>query len=232
MSKRSDSVTLSRKVGTENIIMIRLPAKRIQNIPSHHTLTLDEKSRCYVALLAQVCSKNSFNGYETGRSVELHLWSSLRSSETGPLVKGADTMLPSSAWFSLASASNNKDVRDHLESFGLKPLALAKINLQEQGGSLFFPDGGWIEWMISRPGKKLSRAGVNHTLYVAEDEPGAVGHHIAALLSDPEMDQPGKVHIQTTALEPFLFKGEKFAAAISRICKLEADIIWLKHAKN
>lgn len=231
MSKVSDKVTLSRKVGAEDILMMRIPASRVRNILSHHAPPLDEKSRCYVALLAQVCRSNSFDGHETGQTDELHFWLKIRSSETGASVRGADMMLPSTFWFSLASATSNIAARDHLQSFGFRLLGLEKINLQDHGGSLVFPDGGQIDWVISGTGRKLPHAGINHTVFVKADEPGATGHHIAALLFEPAMDQPGKVRIQTDVLEPFLFKGERFAAAIHRISRLEADIVWQKYLK-
>ena len=118
MSDKSDKVTLSRKVGAEDILMMRIPASRVRNINSHYAPQLDEKSRCYIALLAQVCRSNSFDGHETGQTDELHFWVKIRSSEAGATVRGTDMLLPSTFWFSLASATSNTAARDHLRSFG------------------------------------------------------------------------------------------------------------------
>ena len=70
---------------------------------------------------------------------------------------------------------------------------------------------------------------MNHILFVTADEPEAVGHRIAALVSDTVMEQPARIHIQTAALDPFLLEGEKLTAAVHRMSKLEADVVWQLH---
>jgi len=230
MSKLLDMTVATRKVGAEDIIMMRLPADRFRNsIPSHYDPPVDDKSRYQVALLAQSCEGNSFDNDETGRTDELHFWLRVASSNPGPHVKGADIMLPSMHWFALASATSNAEAGSYLESFGFSPLNLEKIDLHGHGGSLTFPGGSRIEWTIAGPGKGFPRVGVKHVIFVAADGPDAAGHRVTALVSDTVMEQPGKVHIQTAALEPFLFEGERFAAAVHRMSKLEADVVWRRH---
>ena len=138
-------------------------------------------------------------------------------------------MLPSMHWYQLASASSNATSRGYLQTVGFSPLNLEKIHFHEHGGSILFPDGGRIEWSTTGHGKRLPRVGVNHVVYTTKDGPDVVGHRIAALLSDTVMEQPGRVSIQTKSLEPFLIEGERFAAAVNRMTKLEADVIWQQH---
>lgn len=217
-------------MGAEDFIMMRLPSDRFRSsIPSHYTPPVDGKSQFQAVLLAQVCASNSFDSDETGQADELHLWLQVTSSNAGALVKGADIMLPTFHWFALSSATSNAAARSYLQSFGFSPMNLNKIALREHGGSLSFSNGGRIEWTIVGPGKRLPRVGVNHVLFVTADEPGADGHRIAALVSDTEMEQPGRIHIQTAALEPFLLEGERFAAVVYRMSKLEADVVWRQH---
>lgn len=232
MNTVRDMTVAARKVGAEDIIMMRLPADRFRNrIPSHYHPSVDDKSRYQVALLAQSCEGNSFDKNETGRTDELHFWLRVASSNPGPHVKGADIMLPSMHWFALASATSNADAGSYLESFGFSPLNLERIDLRAHGGSLAFPGGSRIEWTIAGPGRGLPRVGVRHVIFVAADGPGAAGHRVTALLSDTVMEQLGKVHIQTAALEPFLFKGERFPAVVHRMSRLEADVFWRRHSK-
>lgn len=232
MNTVPDMTVVTRKVGAEDIIMMRLPADRFRNcIPSHLNPPVDDKSRYQVALLAQSCERNSFDKNETGRTDELHFWLQVASSSPGPLVKGADIMLPSMHWFAVASATSNPDAGSYLKSFGFSPLKLEKIALRSYGGSLAFPGGSRINWTIAGPGKGLPRVGVRHVIFVAADGPDAVGHRVTALVSDTVMEQLGKAHIQTAALEPFLFEGERFATAVHRMSKLEADVVWQRHPK-
>lgn len=232
MSKVPDKSVKARKVGAEDIIMIWLPADRLRSsIPSLFTPPIKDESRCLIALLAQACVENSFDRDEIGRTDDFHIWLRLASVKEDAFVKGADRMLPSMLWFSLISATSNSSARSYLRSFGFSPLNLEKTDLQDNGGSLAFPDGGRIEWTISGPGKRFLCLGVNHVIFVAADGPDAVGHRVAALVSDTVMDQPGKVRIQTDALKPYLFEGETFAASIHRMSKLKADVIWRLHQK-
>jgi hypothetical protein len=229
MSIAADNIVKSRKVGMEHIIMMRLPSDRFRNsIPSHFDPTIDEKSRFQLALLAQACDNNSFENEEVGRTDDLHLWLQVASSIADSKVIGADFMLPSMHWLGLASATGNARVRKYLQSFGFKPLNLGKTDLQEKGGSITFSDGGVIDWTITGSGKKFNSVGVNHEIFVAENRPNTSGHHISALVSDIEMELLGRVHIQTAALEPFLLEGERLPAAVHRMQKLEADIIYKK----
>jgi hypothetical protein len=232
MSKVSDKTMANRKVGAEDIIMMRLPTDRFRgSIPPHYAPPVNDKSLYQVALLAQACKSNSFDNYETGGTDELHFWLQIASSNAGALVKGADIMLPSMHWFALACATKNVTARSYLQKFGFSPQSLQRIDLQEHGGSLSFPDGGRIDWTITGPGKGLPHVGVNHVIFVAEDKPNAIGHRVAALLSDTVMQQPGRVHIQTAALEPFLLEGERFVVVVHRMSKLEANVVWRQHPK-
>jgi len=223
------NIVKSRKVGIEHIIMMRLPSDRFRDsIPFHFNPTIDEKSRFQLSLLAQSCTNNSFKNEETGRTDDLHLWLQIASSVPDSKVKGADTMLPSMQWFGLASASSNARAREYLKTFGFNPLKLAKTGLKEEGGTLQFSDGGMISWTVAGSGKKFNSAGVNHEIFIDEKGPKSGGHHISAVVSNTVMDLLGRVHIQTALLEPFLLEGERLPAAVHRMNKLEADIIYKK----
>lgn len=232
MSKLLDKSISSCKVGSEDIIMMRLPSERFSKIvPSHYAPLADDKLRYQVALLAQDCDGISFDKDEIGPTYELHLWLQISVSNPGAPLKGADIMLPSVHWFSLASATSNDTARSYLKSFGLSPLPLEKIDLTENGGLLAFPDGGHIDWSTFGSGKALPRVGVNHVIFVAADGPNATGHRVTALLSDAVMEQRGKVHIQTAIFEPLLLEGEKLSTVIHRMHQLEADIIWKRQSE-
>lgn len=230
MTRVPDKTVTSRKTGAENIIMINVPADRFRHrIPSRYDPPVDHRSRYRIALLAQACEGYSFDYTEAGPACEFHFWFWVASSNVCTPVKGADILLASMNWWSLASATNNGTVRKYLQSFGFRPLNLEKIDLQKQGGLLSFPDGGRIDWTVVRAGKEPAAVGVNHAFFTATDGPGASGHRVTALLTDAVMEQPGKIHIQTTALEPFLLKGERFPAAIHQVPRLEADVIWQQY---
>jgi hypothetical protein len=225
MNRAADNIVKSRKVGMEHIIMMRLPSDRFRNsIPLYFNPTIDEKSRFQLSLLAQFCTSNSFKNEETGRTDDLHLWLQIASSNADSKVIGADIMLPSMQWFGLASASSNASARKYLQAFGFNPLNLEKTDLQEKGGSIAFPDGGMINWTITGSGKKFNSIGVNHEIFVADNEPNSSGHYISALVSNTVMELFGRVHIQTAALEPFLLEGERLPAAVHRMTRLEAEI--------
>lgn len=232
MRKLSDNSISSRKVGTEDIMILRLPTERFHKIvPSRYDPMVDDKSRYQVALIAQDCDSVLINKDETGPTNELHLWLQVGVSNPSTHLKNAGLMLPSVHWFSLASATSNITARRYLQSFGFSPKYLEKIEWAENGGSLAFPDRGHIEWTTVGPGKALPRVGVHHIIFVAAGEPNAVGHRVTALLSDAIMEQPGRVHIQTAIFEPFLLEGEELSTVIHRMHRLEADIVWRQLSK-
>jgi hypothetical protein len=232
MIEGTDRLVASQKIGSEDIIMLNIPIDRFRGrIPAHYNLQADSKSRYRVALLAQACASYSFDNDEIGWTDEFHFWIWIASSNTDTPMKGADIMLPSMDWLALASATSNTAARNYLRSFGFSPLGLEKVDLRGHGGSLIFPDGGRIAWTIVGAGKEPNHVGVNHVIFVEKDEPGAVGHRVAALLNEAEMERFGRVYIQTDALQPFLFRGERFPAAINRVPRLDADILWQRHRK-
>jgi hypothetical protein len=225
-----DKMVASRKIGSEDIIILNVPIDRFRGgIPAHYNPQAVSKSRYRVALLAQACKSYSFDNDEVGWTDEFHFWIWIASSNPGTVLKGVDIMLPSMDWFALASATSNATARNYLRSFGFSPLDLEKSDLQGRGGSLAFADGGRITWTIVGEGKEPNCVGVNHVIFVVKDGPGAAGHHVAALLNEAVMERHGRVHIQTDALEPFLFRGERIPAVINRVPKLEADILWRRH---
>jgi hypothetical protein len=227
MRKLPDNLISSRKVGSEDIIMLRLPTERFRKIvPSHYDPMVDDKSRYQVALLVQDCDSVLFNKDWTGPTHELHLWLQIAASNPSTHLKDADIMLRSVHWFSLASATSNDTARSYLQSFGFSPQYLEKIELAEKGGSLAFPDGGRIEWTTVGPGKAVPQVGVHHVIFVAADGQNAVGHRVTALLSNAMMEQRGRVHIQTAFFEPFLLEGDELSTVIHRMHRLEADIVW------
>jgi hypothetical protein len=230
MHASSDELVASRKIGSEDIIMLNIPIDRFRGrIPAHYNLQADSKSRYRVALLAQVCESYSFDNDQVGWTDEFHFWIWIASSNPGTLLKGADIMLPSMDWFALTSGTSNAAARNYLRSFGFSPLGLQKISLRENGGSLAFSDGGRVTWTIVGAGKEPNRVGVNHVIFVAKDEPDAPGHRVAARLNKAVMERFSRVHIQTDALQPLLFRGERFPAVVNRVPKLEADILWRRH---
>jgi len=231
MSKRVNKTISTRKEGAEDIIMISLPPDRFRgSIPPHFAPPINDKSLYQVALLAQACKSNSFDKHETGETDEIHFWLQVASSNAGKHISGADLMLPAMHWLALACATKNVRARNYLQKFGFSPKSLQKIDLQENGGLLSFPDGGRIDWIIKGPGKALPHVGVNHVIFLAANKPNAIGHHIAALLSDTVMQQPGSIHIQTTALEPFLLEGEIISAVVNRVSNLRANVVWQNFA--
>ncbi len=226
MDISENRVVSSHKTGAENIIMMRLPTDRFQTITSFYDPPTDKKSRFTVALLAQSCNRVIFDNDNTGPGYEVHLWLQLASIDEKNPIQDADLKLPTTQWLSLACAAENPSVQHYMQSFGIQTQNLKKIILQEQGGSILFPDNGSIDWKISGSGKKLHKVDVKHVLFNTDAKPGSTGHHIKAILTDAVMEQYGKVHIQTAAFEPFLIKGEKITAFIHRTGKLEADILW------
>jgi hypothetical protein len=224
-----DHMTRSRKAGAEDVILMRLPADRfINHTPPHYHPPLDKRFRYQVAFVIQSCKRNSFDEQEAGYSDEFHFWLRIASTDSGEIESGHALMLPSQNWLSLASASGNPMVRSYLQSFGFRPSILEEVDLQGNGGSVIFKDQGRIDWTISGRGRGFKRVGVQHVLNVETDRPDTAGHRIDASISDPLMDQHGRVYIQTDACEPYLHREECFAAVVHRMSGLEANIKWIK----
>jgi len=221
--------TRSRKAGAEDVILMRLPADRFHNhIPPHYSPPLDKRSRYQVALVIQSCKRNSFDNHEAGNSDEFHFWLRTASAGSGEIESAHALILSSQHWLSLVSASGNSMARSYLQSFGFSPLILEEVQLQANGGSVLFQDRGRIDWTVTGHGRGFQRVGVEHVLNVEADSPDSAGHRIYASISDPIMDQPGRVYIQTDACEPFLYRGEGFAGIVHRMSGLKANIDWIK----
>jgi hypothetical protein len=224
-----DHIIASRKTGAEDVILMRLHAGRfLTHIPPHYMPPVDKKSRYQVALVIQSCQYNSFDSHETGRSDEFHLWLRTTPADSGENENGPALILPVQHWFSLVSASGNPVAGSYLRSFGFRPLVLDEVGFQTNGGAVRFQDRGRIDWTIHGQGRGFRRLDVEHVLNTEADEPDSAGHRIHASISGPVMDQPGRVYIQTDACEPFLHKGERFAAVVHRMSALEANIDWRK----
>ena len=233
MQQVSEYMTRTRKAGAEDVILMRIDAGRFfKHLPPHHAPPVDKRSRCQVALVAQSCQCNSFDSHETGPADEVHLWLRMASTDTGEKASGKTIVLPSQHWLSLASASDNPVAGKYLKLFGFSPLILDKVCLREKGGSIIVRDQGQIDWNIISRGRGLERVVVEHVLNVKADGQDSAGHRIYASVSDPLMDQPGRVHIQTDAFEPFLCRGERFAAVVHRMSGLDAHILWRMKANS
>lgn len=146
MISPSEDAVRSRKLGSENAIVVQLPTDRFRTaIPSHHRPPVDEQGCYSVMLLAQDCSQVSFGDDQAGLTRELHLWLLLSSSVEASPIDKADTMLPSKDWLALAAATDNPLVESNLRSFGFDPLRLASVELRCSGGSVALQDGARLE---------------------------------------------------------------------------------------
>jgi hypothetical protein len=227
MTPPSRDVVRSRKVGSENAVVVQLPSQRFMGVvPPHHRPPADEQDCHTVMLLAQDCSRCSFGDSEAGPTRELHLWLLVGSSTDAPPIENADTMLPSKDWLALRAATDNSQVEANLRSFGFDPLGLASVELRSSGGSVALQDDARLEWTIAGPGRGPARLGVHHTMFMPDDGPDAAGHRVAALISDAVMAHPAELHVHGSALEPFLLPGERLPALVHRMPKLEADVVW------
>lgn len=233
MSRGSENAVESKKVGSEDIIVVQLPTDRfLGQIPSHFNPLLDEQGRHCVMLLAQDCNRCSFGDGEAGPTQELHLWLQVGSSIDDLRIEGADLMLPSQQWLALFVATTNPEVEANLRSFGFDPIRLAGVDHQLGGGSVELQDGARIEWIIAGPGRGPAKVGVHHVMYMPDDGPNAEGHRVAAFITDAMMGQPGELGVHTSALEPFLLPGERLSAVVHRMPKLEADVVWRRRSKT
>jgi len=231
MSLGSKDAVLSSKLGSENGIVAQLPAERFRDtIPSHHRPPVDDQDRYRVMLLVQDCTRCSFGDDEAGPARELHVWLLTASSTEAPPIENADVMLPSNDWLALLAATDNPVVETNLRTFGFDPLRLASVDLRPGGGSLELRDGDRLDWTITGPGRGPTTIGVHHCLVMPEDGPDAVGHRVAALVSDAVLAQPGELRVHGSFLEPYLLPGERLPVLVHRLPKLEANVVWRRRS--
>lgn len=225
---REGEAVRSQKLGSENAIVVQLPAERfIGAIPPHHEPPVDEQGRYRIMLLAQDCSRCSFGDGEAGAVHELHLWLQLAFATEDPRpIAGADVSLPSQQWLALFVATDNPVVDANLRSFGFDPARLTGAELRAGGGSLALQNGAHLEWFVAGHGGEPARIGVHHAIFMPGDGPGAAPHRVAALISDAVMGQPGELRVHGVSLEPFLLPGDRLRALVHRMPVLEADIVW------
>jgi hypothetical protein len=218
----------SRKLGSENAIVVQLPAERFMGaIPPQYDPPVDEQGRYRIMLLAQDCKRCSFRDREAGATHELHMWVQLGSAaeETSPMA-GVDVSLPSQQWVALFVATDNPVVEANLRSFGFDPARLTGVELRAGGGSLAFQDGARLAWFVAGHGRRPATIGIHHAIFMPDDRAGAVPHRIAARISGAVMEQPGELRVHGASLEPFLLSGERLRALVHRMPALEADIVW------
>lgn len=218
----------SRKLGSENAIVVQLPAERfVEVIPLHYEPPVDERGRYRIMLLAQDCSRCSFGDVEAGAVHELHLWLQLGSAteDTRPIA-GADVSLPPQQWLALFVATDSPVVEANLRAFGFDPARLRSVRLRADGGSLALHEGAHLEWLVAGDGRGPATIGIHHAIFMPGDGPGAAPHRVAALIADAVMGQPGELRVHGAALEPFLKSGERLRALVHRMPALEADIAW------
>jgi hypothetical protein len=228
LGARGAEAVKSRKLGSENAIVVQLPAERFMGgIPPFYEPPVDEQGRYRIMLLAQDCSRCSFGDREAGAVHELHMWLQLGSAaeDSGPIA-GVDVSLPSQQWLALFVATDNPVVEANLRSFGFDPARLTGAELGTGGGSLALQDRARLEWFVAGDGRGPVTVGVHHAILMPGDGPGAAPHRVAALISDAVMGQPGEVRVHGASLEPFLLSGERLRALVHRMPALEADIVW------
>lgn len=232
MSPGSKDAVRSVKLGSENGIVAQLPTERFRGrVPPHHRPPVDDHDRYRVMLLVQDCTRCSFGDDEAGPTHELHVWLLAGSSIEAPPIENADVMLPSNRWLALLAATDNPVVEASLRSFGFDPLRLASVDLLPGGGSLELRDGDRLEWTIAGPGRGPATIGVHHAMFMPEDGPDAVGHHVAALVSDAVLAHPGELRVHGSSLEPYLLPGEQLPVLVHRLPRLEADVVWRRRAR-
>jgi hypothetical protein len=220
-------VVRSRKLGSENGIVVQLPAERfVGAIPPHYEPPVDEQGRYRLMLLVQDCDRCSFGDGEAGAAHELHLWLQLGSATDARPIAGADLSLPSQQWLALFVATDNPVAEANLRSFGFDPARLTGAELRAGGGSVALQDGASLEWAVAGDGRGPATIGIRHALFMPGDGPGAPPHRVAALISDAVMGQPGELRVHGESLEPFLLSGERLRALVHRMPALEADIVW------
>lgn len=227
MSRESRGDVRSRKVGSENGIVVQLPADRFAGkVLPHHQPPVDEQGRYRVMLLAQDCTRCSFADGEAGPTQELHVWLQVGSSTGDPPIEKAELMLPSQHWIALLAATNNPVVAEKLRSFGFDPFLLESAKLRASGGSVELQDDSRLEWTIAGPGRGPATIGVHHTMFMPDDGPDAAQHRVAALITGGVLGQPGELRVQGSALAPFLLPGERLAALVHSMPALAADVVW------
>jgi len=233
MTPDSSDDVRSRKLGSENAIVVQLPAERFQGrIRPHHRPPVDEQGRYRVMLLAQDCTRCSFGDGQAGPTQEAHLWLQVGSTTDDPPIANADAMLPSQHWIALFAATNNPVVETNLRSFGFDPSPLACVDLHSRGGSLALHGGARLEWTAAGPGREPAAIGVHHALCMPDAGPDVERHRVAALISGAVLGQPGELRVHGPALEPFFLSGERFPALVHRMPRLEADVVWRRRARS
>jgi len=233
MSPVPHEAVSSQKLGSEDAIVIPLPADRFLGmIMPHHSPPVDQEGRYCVMLLAQDCARCSFGDGEAGPTQELHLWLQVGSSTEDPPIEHVDVMLPSKHWLALFAATTNRVVEAHLRSFGFDPWRCAGMELQSGGGFLELQGGTRLYWTIAGPGRGPATIGVHHSMFMPDGGPDAARHRVAARISGAVMAQPGELRVHGSSLEPFLLPGERLPALVHRMPKLEADVVWRRRSKT
>ncbi|MEJ2504151.1 MAG: hypothetical protein P8177_12710 [Gemmatimonadota bacterium] len=211
-------VVRSRKIGSENGIVVQLPAERFEGaIPPHWDPPLDEWGRYRAMLLVQDCERCSFGAGEAGAAHELHLWLQLQlgSASDALPIAGADVSLPSQQWLALLVATDNPMVVANLRSFGFDPARLMYAELRPAGGSIALQGETHLEWAVAGEGRGPATIGIRHALFMPGDKLDAAPHRVAAVISDAVMGQPGELRVQGVSLDPFLLSGERLATSRS-----------------
>jgi len=223
----------SRKVGSEDTIVVKLPSERLQgSIPLHLDPPRDNQGHLRAMIVVQDCTQCSFGDVEAGRTQEMHLWVQLGSTPDENPMEGVDLMLPSMQWVALAVATTNPEVEAQFRTFGFDPIRLARVGLESEGGVLGFPDGDRLEWTIEGPGRGPAEIGVRHRLFLPGHGPEAVGNEVSAIVSGSMMGQPGRLQVHSSNLEPLLLDGECLAALVHRMPKLTAEIAWHRWSRS
>lgn len=233
MRSKPHEAVRSRKLGSENAIVVPLPPDRfLDMVKPHHRPPIDQEGRYTVMLLAQHCARCSFEDAEAGPSQELHLWLQLGATTEDPPIENVDIMLRSMHWLALIAATNNRVVEARLRSFGFDPRRCAGMDLQPGGGFLELQDGARLDWSIAGPGRGPATVGVRHGMFMPAGEPCAAGHRVAARISGAVMAQPGELRVAGSSLEPFLLAGERLPVLVHRMPKLEADVVWRRRSET
>lgn len=152
--------------------------------PEDHSLALVE-GKARVLIAAQDCPAYWIDGENIGATLEVHHWVAVKGLSDVRKVVGAELTLPTMTWFALFTGSSNSVSRKKWISSGTMSREINSLSLTaphpEGGGRVSISKKLEYSWQISRGQPITTSVGVNHDVYVTNQNGDLVYNRIQCL---------------------------------------------------
>lgn len=184
----------------EDVLGMRVDPGPVQEaVGSEHTIALED-GKAMVAIMIQDCSQYWIDGTDLGPNQMIHVLARIEGPDDVRPVVGAHSTEPTMSWFGLFTGSTNPSDREARMASGTAPERIEAVSLDSHG----LPRGGHVtvgpdasfSWSIPSAPQSARLMGVNHDIYVKDDDGRIILKRVQAIGNLVAVPSPGTLEVE------------------------------------